>query len=233
MTEQTVIPLFPSRSLKTTLEFYNALGFETLWEQHSPYVYGSVKYQDILIDFFGSKATEVGQESSHMCLVVVKDIHALHSVFSTGIKQRYGKQLRSGIPRLGTINKLSKDRRFNMLDPDGNRLIMIEVVTDQKVKPRRGTPLLKAVNMARLDAYSRDLPIEAVEYLDDALTRLDDEPLVTQFRAFVLRADIAATLQDGVTLKKCVQAAQAIQLDDSDRAEAAEEIERLWELVLI
>jgi len=179
MSDQTVIPIFPTRSLKTTLAFYNILSFETLWEQHSPYVYGSVKYQNIRVDFSASKAIAAGNKSGHMCLVSVSDIDTLHRTFAARIKQHYGKQLRSGIPRMGTVNNLSKDRRFNLLDPDGNRLIVIQITTDEKARKRRGTPLLKAVNMARIDAYSRDLPGEAVAYLDEVLNYLVDEPVVT------------------------------------------------------
>lgn len=47
MTTQTVVPVFPCHDLKTTLAFYNALGFATLHEQHAPYVYGSVRFEQI------------------------------------------------------------------------------------------------------------------------------------------------------------------------------------------
>lgn len=230
MASQMVVPVFPSRSLKVTLEFYNMLGFETLWEQHAPYVYGSVKYQQIQIDFTGSKAAEPGQESGHLCLVMVDNIHELHRYFAAAIKQKFGKQLRSGIPRMGTVNTVSKDQRFNLLDPDGNRLIVIQPDKGEMRPRRRGTPLLKAVNMARLDLYSRDEPQEAVAYLDAALLQIDGEPSVTQFRAFVLRADIAAALDDIPTMDRYVNAANTISLSDVEQAEAVEEIRRLAEL---
>jgi catechol 2,3-dioxygenase-like lactoylglutathione lyase family enzyme len=220
MSNEKVVPVFPCRSLKTTLEFYSALGFEILYEQHKPYVYGSVK----------SKSTKSVQESGHLCLVTTEEIQKLHTTFSSGIKQHFGKQLRSGIPRLGTVNTLSKDQRFNLLDPDGNRLIVIEVNKEKVVKPKRPTPLSKAISVARLDAYSRDLPEIVPEYFDEALKKLENEPNVTQFRAFVLRADVAAMLQDEVTREKYIQAAGAIILEGEERLEAAEEIARLREL---
>ncbi|MBC8162670.1 MAG: hypothetical protein H7Z42_15775, partial [Roseiflexaceae bacterium] len=226
---QTVIPVFPCRSLKATLEFYNAIGFETLYEQHAPYVYGSVKYQDIQIDFYGSKAAQAVEESGHMCLVITSDIHALHRALSSGIKQHFGKQLRSGIPRLGSVNTLSKDQRCNLLDPDGNRIIMIEV-GGKKIKPHRPTALSKAISMARIDAYSRDEPAIAAQILDQALHHLSDEPTVTQFRAFVLRADIAAMLHDMATQQTYLRAAQGITLAADEVPEAGEEIERLKDL---
>jgi hypothetical protein len=84
MSGEKVIPVFPCHSLKTTLEFYAALGFEILHEQHKPYVYGSVKYQHIQLDFYGSKATQPAQESGHICLVITKELGALHTTFSQG-----------------------------------------------------------------------------------------------------------------------------------------------------
>jgi catechol 2,3-dioxygenase-like lactoylglutathione lyase family enzyme len=230
MASQIVVPVFPTRSLKATLEFYNLLGFETLWEQHAPYVYVSVKYQQIQIDFVGSKAVEAGQESGHLCLVIVEDVHELHRYFAAAIKQKFGKQLRSGIPRMGTVNTVSKDQRFNLLDPDGKRLIVIQPDKGEMRPRRRSTPLLKAVNRARLDIYSRDEPQEAAAYRDTALLQLNGEPSVTQFRAFVLRADIAAALDDIPTMDRYVNAAHTIVLSADEQAEAIEEIRRLAEL---
>jgi catechol 2,3-dioxygenase-like lactoylglutathione lyase family enzyme len=232
MASQTVIPVFPCRSLKATLTFYNAMGFETLHEQHAPYVYGSVRYQDIQIDFHGSAMTaDTTQETGHMCLVLTTGIEVLHGVFANGLKQQFGKRPRSGIPRLGSVNTVSKDHRFNLIDPDGNCIIVIEVGTANRPKPKRHTPLSRAISMARLDAYSRDEPIIAAEYLDHALQHLADEPGVTQFRAFVLRADIATTLRDDATRQAYMEAAQSITLAEDDMNEAGEEIERLQELI--
>ncbi|NJK43882.1 MAG: hypothetical protein HC933_05975 [Pleurocapsa sp. SU_196_0] len=203
MANEIVVPVLPTRSLKTTLEFYNALGFQTLYEQHAPYVYGSVKHEHIQLDFFGSQ-TPPNQDSSHICLVLVRDVDALHAAFVAGMKQRYGKRLRSGYPRLGNVNTLSKDRRFNLLDPDGNRLIVIQPLTSsaKQPKPQRTTPLTRAVTAARLDAYSRDAPSIAAEGLDEALERTENEPNIVLFRAHVLRADIAAMLEDRMNLKR-------------------------------
>lgn len=69
----------------------------------------------------------------------MNDVNALHTAFAAGLKQHYGKRLRSGIPRIGNINTLSKDQRFNMLDPDGNRLIVIQIRTETSRKPKQHT----------------------------------------------------------------------------------------------
>ena len=107
---------------------------------------------------------------------------------------------------------------------------MIEVNKEKSVKPKRPTPLSKVISMGRLDAYSRDLPEVVPEYFDEALGNLENEPKVTQFCAFVLRAGCPAMLQDEVTREKYMQAAGAIILEDEEQLEAAEEIKRLAEL---
>ena len=83
MSLEKVVPVLPCCSLKATLEFYTALGFEILYEQHRPYVYGSVKHQHIQLDFYGSKATKPAQESGHICLVITEEIQTLHTIFSS------------------------------------------------------------------------------------------------------------------------------------------------------
>jgi catechol 2,3-dioxygenase-like lactoylglutathione lyase family enzyme len=231
MTAQTVVPVFPCDDLKATLAFYNALGFATLHEQHAPYAYGSVRFEQIQIDFYGSQATAAAEESGHMCLVLSGEIQRLYDTFVGGLKQHLGRRPRSGIPRIGTLNTVSKNLRFNLIDPNGNRLIVIATETHDKPKPKRHTPLSKAISAARLDAYSRDEPTIAAEHLDQALTQLDAEPAATRFRAFVLRADIAAALGDRATLEHYLQAAQVLALAPDDLAETAEERGRLSELL--
>ena len=230
MANERVIPIFPCASLKTTLEFYTALGFNILHEQHAPYVYGSVQLEGIQLDFVGSTALKVNQESSHTCLIAVSEIDALHARFSNGFKTLFGKQLRSGIPRMGGVNALSRDRRFNLLDPSGNRLIVIQVGKKTPRVPKGGTPLTRAITAAKLDTYSRDAPEIAAQYLDIALQHAESEGTPIQFQAFVLRADIAAMLGDYATLEKYVEAAQNLTLKETDLLEVSEDVARLREL---
>jgi catechol 2,3-dioxygenase-like lactoylglutathione lyase family enzyme len=229
---ERVVPVLPCRSLKTTLEFYNALGFRTTHEQHAPYVYGAVDLEGIELHFVSMKTLEPSAESGHICLVMVSDACAVHAAFTRGIKARYGKGFRTGIPRIGSVNSFSKDRRFNLLDPNGNRLIVIQVLepSAKKPKPARTTPLAKAISAARLDAYSRDAPEIAAEFFDEALENSSNEPNATLFRAFVLRADIAAMLADQATLEQFVTRAKAVTFEEDERTDLSEELARLAEL---
>ena len=231
MAEATVIPILPSRNLKETLEFYIALGFKVTHEQHAPYVYGAVEREGIHLHFFGGNHPSA-TESGHMALVMLSNVDALHSTFLVGIKAAYGKRLRTGIPRLGSVNALSKDRRFNLLDPSGNRLIFIQSTrgSQPKTKPKYTSALTRTIAGARLDAYSRDEPQIAAEHLDKALKNTASEPDTVRFQAFVLRADIAAMLGDRETIEQYVRAAQRIELKDEDKPELTEATQRLTEL---
>ncbi|ANE43070.1 hypothetical protein SU48_04025 [Deinococcus puniceus] len=212
------------------------LGFKILYEQHAPYVYGSVALENIQIDFIGNKNIAPNHENGHMCLVAVTNIDELNKLFSSRIKAAFGKQLRSGVPRMNGVNDVkSGDRRFNMVDPAGNYLIFVQIA-EKTAKPTKVesssplTPLARAVKAARLFAYSRDDPKLAAEHLDRALEKPDLLSVVTQFQAFILRADIAVMLDDRVTLEKYIKAAKSLVLEEADLLEVQEEVERLSEL---
>jgi catechol 2,3-dioxygenase-like lactoylglutathione lyase family enzyme len=232
MSKEVVIPILPCRNLKETLEFYVALGFRVTYEQHAPYVYGGVEYENIQIHFHGSKNLEPDKESSYVVLIIVQDVDVLHDMFTAGIKNTFGNQLRRGVPRLGSINSLSKDRRFNLLDPSGNHLIVVQQTKVEKVKPKAGetTPLAKTLKQARIFAYSKDDPKLAARVLDKALKKTEPEPDAVRFRVYVLRADIANELGDNETLERYIFAARNIQLTEADKLELAEELERVREL---
>ncbi len=231
MANEKVVPFFPSANLKTTLEFYTMLGFAVLYEQHAPYPYGSVALENIQIDFFVNKSIALNQESGHMCLVVVNNIDQLHAAFSSQIKKTFGKQLRSGIPRMSSLNDgLSNDRRFNLLDPSGNRFTFIQVGKKTPKATKNSSPLARAMKGTKQYAYSKEDPKLAAEYLDKAFEQANSESVAVQFQAFVLRADIAAMLDDHKTLEKYVKAAKNLVLEETEKLEVQEELGRLLEL---
>jgi catechol 2,3-dioxygenase-like lactoylglutathione lyase family enzyme len=231
MANEKVVPMFPTANLKATLEFYTMLGFAVLYEQHAPYVYGSVSLENIQIDFFGNKAIDLNQETGHICLVVLTNIDELHASFSSQIKKTFGKQIRSGIPRVSGLNDARKnDRRFNLLDPSGNRLTFIQVGEKLPKAAKSSTPLVKAMLGAKVFAYSKDDPQLAAQHLDKALAKANSESAIIQFQAFVLRADIAAALDDRATLEKYMKAAKNLVLEEHEKLEMQEELGRLAEL---
>jgi hypothetical protein len=89
---------------------------------------------------------------------------------------------------------------------------------------------MKAVRNARTFAYSKQDAAGAAKILELALAKNEAEPNEIKFRAYVLRADIAAMLDDNETLEHYILAARNIQLAETDRLELTEEIKRLGEL---
>lgn len=218
MSEEVVVPIFPCISLEQTLEFYVALGFEVTHEQHAPYVYGGVRYRNIELHFHGSKTLKPQTESSHTALIMVSAVDDLHQTFVRGVKATFGKGFRTGIPRIGSVNSFKRDRRFNLLDPSGNRLIVVQPF-DEGEQPleQTATGLEKAVRNARTFAYSKDDPRGAAKILDVGLSRHETPSEALYFRALVLRADVALMLDDLELARELVQKLQALSLQESER----------------
>jgi catechol 2,3-dioxygenase-like lactoylglutathione lyase family enzyme len=109
------IPILPSRSLPSTLAFYERLGFdgEILGEGDA---YAILTRGDIELHFF--LHTElVPAESYAGCYVRVADVEPLYNAFlAAGLPMR-------GIPRMVAIeSKPWGMREFAMIDEDGNLL---------------------------------------------------------------------------------------------------------------
>jgi hypothetical protein len=223
---EVVIPLLPCSAIKDTLEFYRALGFEVTSEQKQPYTYASIKYNDINLQFFVKK-----NWNPAFVYISVTDVDTLHQTFVANIKQTYGKMLSKGTPRITTVNNLSSDRRFNVIDPGGNWLYIGQPLrAGTQEKKKKNTRLAKAVENARTFVYSKQDAAGAAKILEVSLAKNEAEPDTVRFRAYVLRADVAAILDDTETQKQYVLAAQSIQLTEADRLELAEEIERVRDL---
>jgi hypothetical protein len=224
MSDEKVIPILPCTSIKETLEFYRALGFEVTYEQSQPNTYACVKYKDIRLDFFVKK-----NWNPAFCYIRVTDVDALHKAFVSGVKNIYGKMLSKGTPRITSVNNLSSDRRFNVIDPGGNWLYIGQPLKVE-AKEKKNTGLAKAVENARTFAYSKQDVAGAAKILELALTKNEAEPDAIKFCAYVVRADVAAMLDDTGTLEQYIFLARNIHLTKTDRLELAEEIERLIEL---
>lgn len=226
MSGEKVIPLLPCSSIKETLEFYRALGFEITSEQKQPYTYGIVKYNDIDLQFFVKK-----NWNPAFVYISVKNVDERYKIFASGLKQTYGKVLSKGTPRITTVNNLSSDRRFNVIDPGGNWLYIGQPLpAGTQEKKKKNTRLAKVVENARTFAYSKQDAVGAAKILEVALAKNEAEPDEVRFLAYVLCADVANDLGDNETLERYILAARSVQLTEVDKLELAEEIERLGEL---
>jgi hypothetical protein len=99
----------------------------------------------------------------------------LHGAFVDRIKEAYGKRLSRRMPRITSVNTLSGDRRFNVVDPGGNWLYIGQPLTALEIKradqQSGNTRLAKAVKNARTFAYSKGDVQGAAKIIDVALTK--------------------------------------------------------------
>jgi hypothetical protein len=54
----------------------------------------------------------------------VPDVDAVYMGFCENLKKTYQKIPTKGFPRVTKLNNLAEDRRFNLIDPAGNRLMI-------------------------------------------------------------------------------------------------------------
>lgn len=229
------IPIFPCKSIDEQLDFYQALGFELTYRQARPNLYACVRHPVVELHFFVLKQLEPANSYS-MCYVSVSDVDAVHKNFCENLKKAYRKIPVKGYPRITKLNNLAEDRRFNLIDPAGNRLLIGQKHTASEpsrvdsyvvVHPSR---FVNAFETAYRLAYSKDEPAEAARVLDLAFARDEEVSSTLLYKAYVLRADVADAMDDPNAATTYIRQTESLSLSDQELAEAAEATERLEEL---
>ncbi|MED2257755.1 MULTISPECIES: VOC family protein [Brevibacillus] len=233
--ESVTIPIFPCRSIDEQLEFYQALGFELTYRQAKPNLYACVRHRIVELHFFVWKQLDPSNSYS-MCYVHVRDVDAVHKEFCENLKNAYGKVPSRGFPRITKPNNLVEDRRFNLIDPAGNRLLIGQkhasaapVQTEQTVmaQPSR---FANAFETAYRLAYAKDEPAEAAKVLDLVFSKAEEASASLRYKAYVLRADIAASMDEINLARVLMQEAEQLSLSGQEREEVVEATNRLAEL---
>ena len=118
--QDTAIPILPSRSLNDTLAFYQRLGFEDKIHSHGDYAIltrGTVE-----LHFFTHRELRP-DESSAGCYIRVSDVESIYREFASAALPR------KDIPRQTTLeDKPWGMREFAIVDPDGNLLRIGQVL---------------------------------------------------------------------------------------------------------
>ena len=205
MANEITIPALPCRSIKETLEFYVALGFEITYQQERPNTYGVVKYEDIELHFFTMKGYEP-KDSYSTCLVLVPDLVALHQTFTNSLRAHFGKLPVAGIPRISKLNNSNSDKqlRFNVIDPGGNWIRFIpqseQPAASDDAPQKEGQSKLSRVTQAADWLVEADGDFgKAAQLLDKALADEQAQlaaPPAHRVQALVLRASLAISLDD-------------------------------------
>ncbi len=171
-----------------------------------------------------------------MCYVSVSDVDDVYREFRERLKKAYGKIPVKGFPRITKLNDLVEDRRFNLVDPAGNYLI----IGQQHAVPKpiaggpneaeRTTKFTVAYETAYKLTYSKEDQAQAARVLDLALGKSAEVSAPLRYKAFVLRADIAFSMDDLQLAKRYIGEAGRLPLSAEEREKASAAADRLEEL---
>lgn len=232
MTTETTIPILPCRKIDEVLDFYTALGFEITYRQERPNTYAAIKRGGIHLHFFSMKEYEP-ENSYSTCLVVVPDAEALHGTFRASIREKYGKYLVSGIPRLLNLyDREDGSRGFNIVDPGGNWIRFSQPAAPRPLDALNipQSALSKALGAARILADSKGDTDMAIRTLDAALSKHPDAPAVHRAQALIARAGMALAADDQASAGRFLGEARLIGLTDEEQAALAGEFQRAAEI---
>ncbi|WP_394825555.1 hypothetical protein [Pendulispora albinea] len=248
MADEMTIPVLPCVSLADTVDFYMVLGFEVTHKQRAPYVYLAMRRGGIHLHFHGREGLAANEANGGICLWMIPDgrrLEELHRSFVEALRRRYGKLPVAGIPRISRLRK--GQRRFTVVDPSGNSVILIQVEGAQasandaqasaKETPQAArepkSRLARAITSAEHTRVSQNDDALAAEVLDIALARNDPAPAIDRARALAMRMELAVALGDKERVERLRAERDAVVLSDEERErfrdelQAAEELERL------
>ncbi|MBO0679741.1 glyoxalase [Mycolicibacterium sp. S2-37] len=228
--------MLPCVAPDETVELFNALGFQTTYQQTRPYLYLSFCRAETEIHYGrASKNLDPAEERSGGCLVMVDDqdtLAGLHREFTAALRAHYGKVLASGRPRMTRFR--AGQTRFTVVDPSGNSVIFIS--RDDPAELEYGgssslTGLAKVIDNARiLRDFKTDLKA-AARVLDIGLRRHRAGASARDLaRALAARAELAVALDDRAGAREIGAELQALDLTDDDRVALAGELSAADEL---
>ncbi|WP_409344635.1 bleomycin resistance protein [Paenibacillus sp. MBLB4367] len=229
------IPIFPCRSIDEQLDFYQALGFEVTYRQAKPNLYACVRHRIVELHFFVLKSLDPSNSYS-MCYVNVPDVDAVYKEFCENAKKAYQKVPSKGFPRITKLNNLTEDRRFNLIDPAGNRLLIgqkhgsSESTRHGQYAVAHSSRFTNAFDTAYRLAYAKDEPADAAKVLDLVFSKREEASVTLRYKAYVLRADIACSMDEINLARTFMKEADHLLLSDQELEEVTEATERLDEL---
>jgi len=222
---ETTVPLMPCASPEETLAFYEALGFETTYEQTRPYVYLALRWSGIHLHFGPApKDLDPAREQSGACLVMVDAVAPYHAEFVAAMRRVYGKVLSSGLPRITRYRPGAS--RFTLMDPSGNSVIFIQRDEQAEVEyggSKKLTGLAKALDNARILREFKNDDLQAFRALKSAVRRhgADASP-VERAIALCLLLDLATVL--GEPADPWLTDLRALELTAGDRRRVESEL---------
>ena len=235
MVGERTVPLLPCPSIDEIADFYGCLGFVRTYRQQRPNPYVVLEREDIALHFFGMPDFDPAA-SYGSCLVVVPDLGALHAAFAAGMRERYGKVLIAGIPRM-TRPRQRKNADgltgFAVIDPGGNWIRFIAGPGDTPPSTNRQPTgkLAEALANAVVLGDSKGDTGQAIKMLTGAIRRHEvGAPAVDLVPALAYLAELSIRAGDAERASALAALARSIELSATERADLADELQALADL---
>lgn len=228
----TTIPVLPCVDLTGTVDFYEALGFAVTYRQERPYLYLSLRLDDIELHFTeASPNLDRSEENSGGCLVFVDDVAPFHARFVDGLERRHGRILVGGLPRITRLRP--GQTRFSICDPSGNSIIVInqDEPDIEYGGSSRLSGLAKAHDNVRIFRDFKNDDALAARALDAGLRRHRATATRLELaRALADRAELAIVLGDDSLAAAMRDELTTMALTDDERAQLHPELTALRQI---
>ncbi|WP_405165049.1 glyoxalase [Nocardia sp. NBC_01499] len=221
------VPMMWGGDLPETLDFYKTLGYEVTHEQTRPYTYGVVARNGYSVHFGPTPKDKGTAEECHVaCIVFVDEVAELHKLFTTALRERFGRVPARGLPRITRFRP--GQSRFTVVDPVGNNIIYI----------MRGEPDPEYGGSRELQGLQRTLDnarILRFSKLDDKAARRALESGLRRFATTATPLDKAHAMAELIELAVAADDPQrvtelraeiaALDLPEEDRAAIAKHLQ--------
>jgi catechol 2,3-dioxygenase-like lactoylglutathione lyase family enzyme len=232
MANERTYPILPCRDIDEAISFYESLGFRKTYRQVRPNPHAVVALEEIQIHLFGMEGFDPAQSYGSV-IIAVPDPDRLYQDFAAGLRKRYGRLPVAGIPRLlRPRKKYGTVRGFSVVDVGGNWLRIYKLgETEQEDSAEKAEGLTQIIYVAaRLGDAHGDEAL-ALKTLENGLTRFADAPAIELAKAYLYRAELAVRTRDYELARSSLNAANALDLRDEERAALEEEFAHAAELV--
>ena len=228
----STVPLLPCVAPGSTIEFYEALGFDTSDQQTKPYLYLAFSLDGVELHFKeAAPGLDIGQELTGGCLVFLDEVAAYHHAFSERLRRHYGRIPAAGLPRIERLRP--GQSRFQLLDPSGNCIVFISRSEPdiQYGGSRALSGLAKAHDNVRIFRDFKNDDALAARALDTALRRhRDTADRVDLARALADRIELAIALADTEAEAAAEKALESMALTGTETEAIALELEAITTL---
>ena len=224
-------PLLPCRDIDEAVAFYEALGFRRTYRQVRPNPHAVVERGELAVHLFGMDGFDPA-DSYGSVIITDPDPDALYRSFAAGLRAAYGRLPVAGIPRIVRPRKRwGTVYGFSVVDVGGNWLRISKTGATEAPKDATEPGLTRSIEVAARLADAKGDNEQALRTLVGGLDRAADAPALERGRALAYRADLEIRLGRTAEARASIDAAGALELDPDERAELADDLAHVTELL--